>query len=157
MLIEANKFSITGSRIPKSVRDFPFEEAVEKILGKKKFVSFVLIDETKMKKLNKEYRGVNKSTDILSFPNEEGGEILISLTDVRKKSTVYCLLSTDYLPYLFIHGLLHLKGMTHGSKMDRQENKFCKIFKLKNPFNASEDHSGNRRRHVRSASGRIEA
>jgi probable rRNA maturation factor len=159
MLIEAKNFSITGSRIPSGVREFPFEKVVEKILGKRKFVSFVFIDEIKMKKLNRKCRGKNKSTDILSFPNQEGGEIFISMQDVRKKAPYFLLLTPYYLKYLFIHGLLHLKGYDHGSKMDRQENKFCKIFKLKNPFNneRGQDNNRNRRGHIRSASGRESA
>jgi rRNA maturation RNase YbeY len=155
-MIEGKNHSITGSRIPKGVREFPFQQAVEKVLGKKKFVSVAFLDEKEMKKWNKAYRSKNKSTDILSFPNKEGGEILISMEDVKKKSPTFKLSAQDYLNYLFIHGLLHLKGYDHGSKMDILENKFCKIFKLKNPFTneRDQDNSRNRHRDIRSPSGR---
>lgn len=157
-MIEGKNYSIVSrnSRIPNGVREFPFEKVIEKILGKKKNVSLVFIDESKMMELNNKYRKKDYSTDILSFPNMDGGEIFISMKDVKRKSSEYDILHTSYLYFLFIHGLLHLKGMTHGSKMDIQEKKFCKFFKLKHPLNneRDQDNSRNRYRNVRSPSGR---
>lgn len=151
MQIEEKNFSIIGTRISQSIRDFPFAKAVEKILGKKKFVSFVFVSSAKIKELNSKYRKKNASTDILSFPNPDGGEIFISLSDVRHKAPKFLLLAADYLYFILIHGLLHLKGFDHGSKMEEQEKRFCKFFSIQHPFNVIKDNSRNRYRHIRSA------
>jgi rRNA maturation RNase YbeY len=147
---EGKNFSITGSRIPTGVREFPFVKAVEMVLGRNKFVSIAFVSDTAIKKWNKAYRGKDSSTDILSFPSTEGGEILISLADARKKAAQYSLLPTAYLHFILIHGLLHLKGHTHGSKMEVQEKKLCKYFSITHPFNVIKNNSRNRHRNIRS-------
>jgi len=86
-----------------------------------------------MRRLNKKYRKKNQSTDVLSFNLGNGGEIFLSLNDIRRKTKIYDLKTNVYLLYLLIHALLHLKGEAHGSKMDRQEKKYCKIFQIKHP------------------------
>lgn len=101
-----------------------------------------------MRELNKKYRGLNASTDALSFKFDKTGEILFSLNDIRKKSIAHHLPSTIYLSYLLIHALLHLKGLTHGSKMERQEKKYCKIFQIKHPTDESKNNSRHRYRHA---------
>ncbi len=141
LIKEGKNYSIISksrSRIPERFRDLPFKRMFEEILGKKAFVSAAFISQQKIKSLNKKYRGENRSTDNLSFPLESGGEILFSMKDVSLKAKSCKLKAVSYLSYLLIHALLHLKGLRHSSKMDRQEKKFCKLFGIKYPsFNES--------------------
>lgn len=121
------------SRIPKRFRDLPFEQIVEKIIGKDAEVSIVLIGKSKMKSLNRKFRDKNYATDVLSFPLTNGGEIFICEEVCRSKCNDFDLELHEYLSYILIHALLHLKGFDHSSKMNMQEKKFCTLFKLSYP------------------------
>jgi probable rRNA maturation factor len=150
LIKEGKNYSITSEchepRIPSKFLDLfipqnrakrvaveTINKIIAKTLGAKAFVSIVFVRQRKMHKINKEYRGKDSSTDILSFPLNEGGEILLSLPDLRKKAKEFGMRAEDYLPYLLIHGLLHLKGEAHGSKMDKHEKKLCKLFGIMHP------------------------
>ena len=90
------------------------EKIKNDILGKRYELSFCFISKNKIKSLNKKYRGKDEPTDILSFPLEkDSGEILICKEIARKKK--------NSILFLVIHGMLHLKGLEHGAKMEAYE------------------------------------
>ena len=82
-----------------------------------------MADDKKMRKLNNQYRGQDRSTDVLSFPQhggkEEGltphllGDVVISTTTARKQSVQHALSLDEELILLLIHGILHLLGYDH--------------------------------------------
>ena len=112
-------------------KDMPifFSKIKNEILGKEYDLSFSFIGSERMRKLNREYRGKDYATDILSFPLEKNaGEIFICKTAARPKSHDFGRTLPNYLAFLFIHGLCHLKGMRHGATMERQEQKIRKQF-----------------------------
>lgn len=121
-------FSITnGTR--SSLPRVPFSQIKEKILGKRYELSLTFIGDARMCTLNKKYRKKNTTTDILSFPlSKTSGEIFISTNAAEKKARQFEMNSRDYLTFLFIHGLLHLKGHAHGRTMDRLEDSWSKHF-----------------------------
>lgn len=102
------------------VSDWPFENWKNKILGKNYNLSLVFCGPAKTRELNIKYRHKDKVSNILSFPiSKTAGEVFIKLP------------ATDFsIPHLFIHGLLHLKGLTHSSKMKLEERKFLTLFKV---------------------------
>lgn len=82
-----------------------------RVLGKKYDLSVVLASQAMMKKLNETYRKKKGAANVLSFPlSENMGEIFINKNAAQKD-------------FLFIHSLLHLKGLKHGKKMDKEEKK----------------------------------
>ena len=82
-----------------------------------------------MRETNKLYRDKDYATDILSFELEKNaGEILICKTAARKKAKDFGRSFENYIAFLFIHGLCHLKGMQHGDTMERQEQKIRRQF-----------------------------
>ncbi len=88
------------------------------VLGKKFDLSVVFADRAMMKKLNETYRKKKGATDILSFSlSKTMGEIFINKKAVNPD-------------YLFIHSLLHLKGLKHGKKMEVEEKKICRAISL---------------------------
>jgi probable rRNA maturation factor len=100
-------------------------KAKKTILGENYALSVVFIGDKKSKKLNFLYRKINKPTDILSFELDKNfGEIYINPKIAEKKSKEFEKSYPEYLQFLFIHGLCHLKGMVHGSKMEKQEKKY---------------------------------
>lgn len=79
-----------------------------KIFFNKKFeLDVVLASPALMRKLNKQRRGKDKITDVLSFlyKEEKAGEIFLNALEKN-------------LPYLFIHGSLHLLGFDHKKNKD---------------------------------------
>ena len=102
-----NIVNLTKQTTPK----IPWKKIKEKILGKKYELGIILSGEKKLKNLNKKYRKKDKKIEVLSFPySKDEGEIYI---DIRQKK--------ERLAFLFIHGLLHLKGLKHGEKMEKLE------------------------------------
>jgi probable rRNA maturation factor len=107
----------------------PFVSIKNKILGKKYDLGISFISTKKQKDINFKYRGINKSTNILSFPlSGTSGEILIDLVKAKKEAPLFSMSYTKFIKYLVIHGMLHLKGFEHSSKMKEQEEKYLKLF-----------------------------
>lgn len=110
-------------------REKVFNKMKEAVLGKEYDLSFAYIAPAKMKKLNLIYRNINKPTDILSFPlSKTEGEMYICLSEARKEAKKFDRTYENFLHFLFIHGLVHLKGYDHGSTMERIEAKVRKEF-----------------------------
>ncbi len=106
----------------------PFDSIKEKILGTKYDLSVSFISASTQAKLNKKYRGKTGTTNILSFPlSKTSGEITFDLARVRKDAPLFDMSYKKFLHYLFIHGLLHLKGYEHGSTMEKAEKKWLKL------------------------------
>ena len=112
----------------------PFSKMKEKVLGKAYNLSVVFIQPKKMRELNATYRKKDTATDILAFPlSKETGEIYLCMQQVKRKAPLFEMSARAYLPYLFIHGLVHLKGYEHGKKMDAVEKKICKELRIESP------------------------
>lgn len=94
----------------------------------------------RMAALNREFRGKDEPTDVLSFPsiepegNEEGlGEIAISLPLAGRQASEQGHSTTIELKILLLHGVLHLMGLDHEKdrgQMRRVETKLRKQFGL---------------------------
>lgn len=107
----------------------PFVYMKEAILGKKYELGVSFISSKKQKEINFKTRNIDKTTNILSFPlSKNSGEITFDLSKVKKDAPLFEMTYPKFLKYLFIHGLLHLKGLDHGAIMERQEQKFLKMF-----------------------------
>ena len=112
-------------KIPK----ISFQKAKEKILGKKYELEIIFAAPKLMKNLNKAYRGKSGSTNVLSFSlNKEMGELFLDLNEIKKEASRAGIESGAYFLRIFIHGLLHLKGLDHGRRMVLKEKKFFKLF-----------------------------
>lgn len=116
---------MTKGKLPR----LPFSHLKDAILGKKYELSIVFATPAVSRKLNKEYRGKDYPTNILSFPlSKTSGELVISLSTVRRDAPKFEKSYPKFLCFLMIHGMLHLKGFEHGSTMERQEELFSKKF-----------------------------
>ena len=100
-------------------------------LGKKYDLSVVFIADKLSKKINFKYRGKNYPTNILSFPiSNDMGEIFINKNKVEKEYKNFCKSKKDFLYFLLVHGMVHLRGLEHGLEMDKWEEKIKRKFKL---------------------------
>ncbi len=115
----------TKGKLPR----LPFVYIKNEILGEKYELGVSFLSAKKQRSINKSYRGIDKTTNILSFPlTKNSGDIAFDLVKVKKDAPLFGMSYQKFLKYLFIHGCLHLKGFDHGSIMDRQEKKFLKRF-----------------------------
>jgi probable rRNA maturation factor len=120
------------------VPKIPFELIKNACVGVPYALSLVFCDNKLSKSLNKKYRGKNKPTNILSFPlSKTSGEIFIDLELARKEAPDFGQTFSNFIGFLFILGLMHLKGMEHGSTMERAESKLREKFKIHGSSNSS--------------------
>ncbi|MEZ4211035.1 MAG: rRNA maturation RNase YbeY [Candidatus Paceibacterota bacterium] len=103
----------------------PFVRIKNEILGKEYSLSIVFVDIKTIESLSKQFKGNKDHKNILSFPlDKDTGEIILNLGTIRTEAKNFDKKYLEYLGFLVIHGMLHLKGMTHGSKMEAR--KVCK-------------------------------
>ncbi|MGI6344430.1 MAG: rRNA maturation RNase YbeY [Bacillota bacterium] len=105
-------------------------DVLEKALGllglpKDAEVSVALVDDAAIRVLNRDYRGIDQPTDVLSFAQQEGeelidsssvlvlGDIVISLERAEAQAAEYGHSLNRELAFLLVHGLLHLAGYDH--------------------------------------------
>ncbi|MDZ4240518.1 MAG: rRNA maturation RNase YbeY [Patescibacteria group bacterium] len=113
------------SKLPR----LPFSRIKDAVAGKNFSVGLVFVGPKKGAALNRTYRGKNYVPNVLSFPlSPSSGEIFIVLSKAVSEAAAYKMKPNDFLIYLFIHALFHLKGYAHGSKMEREERKVLARF-----------------------------
>ena len=79
-------------------------------------ISLLMTDDKSIRELNKDFRNIDKSTDVLSFPMEEEtmlGDIAISLETAKRQAESADIHIEREVAFLFIHGVLHLLGYEH--------------------------------------------
>jgi probable rRNA maturation factor len=113
----------------------PFDAITRRVLGTKYTASLVLCGDHLSRRLNRTYRQKDYPTNVLSFPlNKTEGEIFLNLAKARREAHSLGLKENSWVTYLFIHGLLHLKGHDHGSTMEHIERQLLKEYDvLKDP------------------------
>lgn len=117
----------TKSTLPR----VPFALIKKSTLGEKYELSLVFIGDKRSKKLNIIYRKKTYIPNILSFSySKNNGEIFINLNKVKKETKKFGRNFENLTAFLFIHGLMHLKGMNHSSKMEEAEKKLRQKFNL---------------------------
>lgn len=109
-------------------------------------LSLIIVNDTEMKSLSNQYKHKNKTTDVLSFPDDyesifkltgerSMGDIYISAKQVEVNATNFNHSTKREWLYLFAHGVLHLMGHDHLVKkeeniMNAQANKIMSIIKV---------------------------
>jgi probable rRNA maturation factor len=115
----------------KSYPTFQYETMKNDILGKRYDLSLQFVGPTRAAKLNQTYRQKTYTPNVLSFPlTDDTGEIFICPQVAVKEAAKYDLSTSGYVAYLFIHGLLHLKGLDHGDEMDKQEKRYLRKYDI---------------------------
>ncbi len=93
--------------------------------------SIVFVGNEKIQELNKNYRGIDRVTDVISFAFEDNmdfkfddlrilGEIYICIPRMIEQAKEYGHSETRELAFLTVHGLLHLLGYDHMTKEDEE-------------------------------------
>lgn len=91
-------------------------------------VSIRLCDDAEMRSLNREWRGFDKPTNVLSFPAADMGhpeaplgDIALSFETCTRESTEEGKRLEDHVTHLVIHGVLHLLGLDHDQPHEADE------------------------------------
>ncbi len=96
-------------------------------LNEKRDFSLNFISDDEIQALNKEYRGIDTPTDILTFALQDGdefptfgeaeelGDIFISIDSMKRNAIDFKVSEDEELKRLLLHGILHLRGLDHKS------------------------------------------
>jgi probable rRNA maturation factor len=133
ILIEPEIEEKFGSASLKKRRLTSFLAAARKAAALSGSVSVMLMGDTQIRKLNREFRGKDKATDVLSFPAAEAGgrsriagDLAISVETAAREAEARGHALVLELETLLLHGVLHLAGYDHeadSGQMARKEEK----------------------------------
>ena len=103
---------------------------VFKTIGGKKEFNIIFVDEAEIKRINKEYRKLDKITDVISFANcddptwdkqnKELGDVFICIEKAIAQAKEYGHSVQREFAFLAVHGYLHLCGFDHMSQEDEK-------------------------------------
>jgi len=114
-------------------------------------ISVFLSNDKDIKEINLEYRGVDKPTNVLSFPAIEedvllepnmpylAGDIVLAFETCQEEATAEDKTLSDHVAHLLVHGVLHLAGFDHikdddADKMEAKEVEILEELGVKNPY-----------------------
>lgn len=113
------------------LRDF-ISFALNKLSLKNVMFNVIIINDESIHKINKEYRGVDRPTDVITFALEDDksittpqvrvlGDVYISYDKVISQANEYGHSTKREICFLAVHGLLHLLGYDHMNKEDEEK------------------------------------
>ncbi len=144
--------------VAQEVKEAVLQEVIESIdylnISKDFTVNLCLSNDTNVHKLNLEFRGFDKPTNVLSFANIDGedfddmlefedvvemGDIIIAFETMKKEAMEQEVSFKDHFCHLWAHGLLHILGYDHIEEDERLEMEQIEISVLnklgiKNPY-----------------------
>lgn len=108
---------------------FDFEKIIKTIeegLKEEKEISLILVDLDEITKINREYRGLDRPTDVISFEESDEeddsylGDIFVCVEKVYEQSKEYGHSMEREFAFLVVHGILHLSGYDHMTTEDEK-------------------------------------
>lgn len=137
---------------------WPVEMVLKKTVGRvagvlaghaKGHIAFVFSDNEMVHVLNREWRGMDKPTNVLSFPDgdadEKGiiqlGDVILAFETVTQEAKDQDIPFDDHLTHLLLHGSLHLMGHDHETEAEAEAMESLEIsllaqLNIKNPYQA---------------------
>ena len=122
---QKNRILISKGVYSKEITKKFLKDITEKILSELNLnnveISITLTDNERIREINKEWRGKDRPTDVLSFPQDETigykyrllGDVIISLPYAKTQAEEIGLTLKEEVLRLMIHGILHLLGYDH--------------------------------------------
>ncbi len=131
--------TVTFRRVPTGIRPRAlsnFARKLEREVSKGRPFDCLITGDAELRRLNREFRGKDEPTDVLSFPiqplpgsraSKPLGDLAISLARARAQAREYGHTAEEEVRVLMLHGVLHLMGMDHesdGGRMARAEKRW---------------------------------
>ncbi len=102
---------------------------------KNSIFSIIFVSNEEIHKINKEYRGIDRVTDVISFAFEDSkqflpddvrilGDIYVAIPRMEEQATEYGHSKKRELSFLVCHGLLHLLGYDHTRSVEEEKLQF---------------------------------
>ena len=128
-----NKYKIDFNKIANAVVGNDYKDSE---------VSVILTNDREIQKINKQYRNINKPTNVLSFELGDDillGDIYISFDTVKKEAKAENISVQNHTAHMLVHGVLHLLGYDHindqdANVMEGKEIKILGKLNIKNPY-----------------------
>ena len=143
-----NKFDIFnefGYKDDYKYLDDVINHTLEVLNIKNAYLSVIFIDDDTMHELNKNYRSIDRTTDVLSFALEDNsdifeemrnlGDIYVSIPKMINQANEYNHSEKRELSFLVCHGLLHLLGYDHTKSEEDEKIQFGLQDKILNELN----------------------
>ena len=128
-----SNFEIFGNKT-NLINDLPLHKIKVGLLGREYSLSLIFHSPQSAQKMNIKYRDKKYIPNILTFEiDDKAGEIYICLSEARKQHKDFDLNYREYLILLFIHGILHIKGLEHNTDTDNHKMSEME-FKLLNKY-----------------------
>lgn len=117
-------------------------------------IAVLLGDDAMLRDLNRRFRGRDTATDILSFPDQENmngetrlGDIALAEQSVLRGARSRNKTPSAHLAHLLVHGVLHLRGFSHGEpaaaeEMEAQERRLLAQISVSDPYESEEHPAG---------------
>ena len=141
----SNSYCLDKNLENKLIKAFEYLCSKEKILNSS--INFRILNDIEMTELNKKFRKKNKSTNVLSFTNEDIsksltgnlGDIAVSYEYLEEESKQLNKNFDDHIIHMLIHGVYHILGLDHendvsANKMENKEIELLKELNIKNPY-----------------------
>ena len=141
----SNSYCLDKNLENKLIRAFEYLCSKEKISNSS--INLRILNDSEMKELNKKFRKKNKSTNVLSFTNEDIsksltgnlGDIAVSYEFLEEESKQLNKNFDDHIIHMLIHGVYHILGLDHendttANKMENKEIELLKELNIKNPY-----------------------
>lgn len=113
--------------IPSRVPRIPFQDIACDILSEQYVLSLVVCGDTLARRINRTYRKKEYSPNVLSFPlGEYEGEIFLNVRCAEREARSAGISARERVAHLFVHGCLHLRGLKHGTAMEKLERKMLR-------------------------------
>lgn len=114
--------------------------------------ALLLADDAALQGLNRRFRGIDKPTNVLSFPSGGGdaaflGDVAIAFETCRREAEAQGIAFRNHVAHLIVHGLLHLAGYDHqeddeAERMEGLETEILARLGIADPYAAADDTAG---------------
>lgn len=107
-------------------------------------VSIIFVDEARIRKINNDFRHIDRATDVISFAFADGvgaefapyllGDIFICTDVVASHAGKYGTTFDEEMTFMVVHGILHLLGFDHHKKREREDMRIAENVIMKQLF-----------------------
>lgn len=111
--VQCNNFALSGKKVTRlwretaTLRQYPDE-----------LVTVRCVDEQEIRRLNRQYRGKEETTNVLTFSYDGEHDIALCLAVAKREALGHDVSLRDYVAWLLVHAFLHVTGLDHERSTD---------------------------------------